>query len=283
MQHFTDDFACIAYADQVKTVRRVVCLIFLIVCISVSSRADDSFEPLALLRAPFAKMNQPKEMRTRFTFLDLRHNVNFNEKGKKTADETQRYDVTYIGDLQYSRLLEVDGKPLKGKRLAEEQQRYDDAVREHSALDDAARAKIQHEAMKSFGFNLSLSDLTAKYKNTITEHVTSAACECVLIDSTPLPGAPQKSYRFWVDSAKEEVTKIETTLLADEDGKLNGSKAILQFTYIDGIPLVALSHIDANIVMGKKQVRVVTDHIYSNFRKFSVTTTIVPVAPEGKP
>jgi len=41
--------------------------------------------------------------------------------------------------------------------------------------------------------------------------------------------------------------------------------------------LVSHSHIDATLLMGKKRVHVVTDHTYSNFRKFSVTTTIVPV------
>jgi hypothetical protein len=265
----------------VKTIRRAIWLIFLIAF--VNAGAWNASEPLSLLTSAFKKMDQPKETRTRFTFVDLCHNVNFNEKGKKTADETQLYDVTYIGDLQYSRLLEVEGKPIKGKQLAEEQQRYDAAVREHSALDDAARAKIQREAMKSFGFNLSLSELTAKYKNTIADHTTSEDCGCFVVDSVPLPSAPQRSYRFWIDSAKQEMMKIESTLLADEDGKLKGSSVTLQYTYLDGIPLVSHSHIDANLTMGKKQVRVVTDHTYSNFRKFSVTTTIIPVAPEDKP
>jgi hypothetical protein len=271
----------LAYADEVKIIRRAVWLIFL--AAFVNAGAWDASEPLSLLTAAFKKMDQLKETRTRFTFLDLHHNVNFNEKGKKTVDETELYDVIYIGDLQYSRLLEVEGKPLKGKQLAEEQQRYDAAVREHSALDDAARAKIQRETMKSLCSNLNLSELTAKYKNTIADHGISKDCECVIVNSVPLSGAPQRSYRFWIDSVKQEMIKIESTLLADEDDKLKGSTITLQYTYLDGIPLVSHSHIDANLTMGKKQVHVVTDHTYSNFRKFSVTSTIVPVESEGKP
>lgn len=190
--------------------------------------------------------------------------------------------MTYIGNLQYSRLLEVDGKPLKGKQLAEEQRRYDAALRERSALDDAARAKIQREPMKSFGLSLDLSELATKFKSTIADHEISRDCQCV-IDSVPLPEAPQRSYRFWIDSAKEEVMKIESTLLVDDLDKLKGSTMALQYIYLDGIPLVSHSHIDANVTIAKKQVRVVTDHSYSSFRKFSVTTTIVPVAPEEKP
>jgi hypothetical protein len=150
-----------------------VWLFSLIVFVSAWLRAESDPEPVSLLRPAFEKIDQAKGAYTRFTFLDLNHNMNFNEKGKESADETHLYDVTYIGDLQYSRLLEIDGKPLTGKELAQEQERYDDAVREHSALDDAARAKILHQSMKNFGFSLSLSDLSAKYQNTIAGHTTS--------------------------------------------------------------------------------------------------------------
>jgi hypothetical protein len=272
----------LAYAGEVKTALRVVWLFFLIFFVSGWLWAENDPDPLSLLRPAFQKMDQAKGAHTRFTFLDLDHNMNFNQKGKKNADETYLYDVTYVGDLQYSRLLEIDGKPLTGKQLAQEQERYDVAVREHSALDDAARAKIVHQAMKNFGFSLSLSELSAKYQNTIAGHPKSDVCDCVIIDSTPLPGAPQRRYRFWVDPAKEEVMTIETTVLADEGNKLKGSRFSLQYIYFGGIPLVSHSHFDATLLMGKKRVHVVTDHTYSHFRKFSVTTTIVPVESEGK-
>jgi hypothetical protein len=277
----TCDMTRIRYADAVSTARKVVWL-FLIVSISAWLRAQKDSEPLALLRPAIQKFELPKGTRTRFTFHDLRHNVNFNEKGKKTADETQLYDVTYIGDLQYSRLLEVDGKPLKGRQLAKEQQRYDDAVREHSALDDAARAKILHEVTKSLVANISLSDLSSKYQNAIVGHATADVCDCVIIESSPFPEGPQRNYKFWVDSAKQEVMRIDFTLLADEDDKLKGSTFSFQYAYIDGIPLGSHSVIDATIRMDKKHVHVVTEHTYSNFRKFSVTTTIVPVESDSK-
>jgi hypothetical protein len=269
------------YAGAMRIVWGVAGL-FLIVSMSVWLRAQSDSEPLALLRPALQKMELPKGTRMRFTFHDLRHNVNFNEKEKKTADETQLYDVTYIGDLQYSRLLEVDGKPLKGRNLVKEQRRYDDAVREHSALDDAARAKILHEVTKSLGANIRLSDLSSKYQNAIAGHASPDICECVVIESSPLPGGPQRNYKFWVDSVKQEVMRVDFTLLADEDDKLRGSTFSFQHTYIDGIPLVSHSLIDATIRMDKKRVHVVTEPTYSNFRKFSVTTTIVPVESNSK-
>jgi hypothetical protein len=53
--------------------------------------------------------------------------------------------------------------------------------------------------------------------------------------------------------------------------------------FIDDVPLVSESHFDSKILVGKKQIHVISDHAYSRFRKFSVTTTIIPIAPEDKP
>ena len=271
----------IRYAGAARTACHIVWLL-LIASMSARLQAQKDSEPLALLRPAFQKFELPKGTRTRFTYLDLRHNVNFNEKGKKTADETQLYDVTYIGDLQYSRLLKVDGKPLKGRQLTKEQRRYDDAIRKHSALDDAARAKILHEVTKSFGANISLSDLSSKYQNAITGHAPPDICDCVVIESSPLPGGPQRSYRFWVDSTRQDVMRIDFKLLADEEDRMKGSTFRFEYIIIDGVPLVSHSVIDATIRMDQKLVHVVTEHTYSNFRKFSVTTNIVPVELDSK-
>ena len=232
------------------------------------------------LRAALDKLEQAKQSKTRFTYLDLHHTQNFNEKGKKTADITQLFEVTYIADLQYSRLLEVDGKALKGKALEAEQRRYDDAVRERSALDDNARAKIQHQVMKDAGITVGpLRD----YRNTVAERAVVDDRDCLVIDSDPVTSARRKSFRIWLDPAKEEMVRMEFTQLADEGDMLSGGSGSLEWTYVDGTPLLVRSHIDANSLNGKRWVHLIVDHDYSRFRRFSVTTTIVPVAPEGKP
>jgi uncharacterized protein (DUF924 family) len=87
------------------------------------AQSQSDADPTALLKAALDKQEKAKESKTRFTYLDLHHTQNFSEKGKKTADFTQLFEVTYIADLQYSRLLEVDGKALKGKALDAEQKR----------------------------------------------------------------------------------------------------------------------------------------------------------------
>jgi hypothetical protein len=231
------------------------------------------------LRTALDKLSKAKESKTRFTYLDLNHTQNFNEKGKKTADFTQLFEVTYIADLQYSRLLEMDGKPLTGKALDAEQKRYDDAVRDRSALDATARAKIQHQVMKDAG--IALGDLKS-YNNTVVDHAVVDGRDCIVVDSTPATEAKRKRYKTWLDAAKGEAVRLEFTQLADEGDMLSGGTGRLEWVYMDGVPLLVHSHIDANTLLGKKRVHIVVDHDYSRFRKFSVTTTIIPVEPSDK-
>jgi len=77
----------LAYAGEVKTARRVVWLIFLIVFVSAWLRAENDSDPLSLLRPAFGKIDQAKGAHTRFTFLDLHHNMNFNEVLANRANE----------------------------------------------------------------------------------------------------------------------------------------------------------------------------------------------------
>ena len=203
------------------------------------------------LRVAVSKLDKATQSKTRFTYLDLHHTLNFNEKGKKTADITQLFEVTYIGDVQYSRLLENEGKPLTGKALEAEQKRYDDAVREHSALDDKARAKIQHQVVKDAGLNLGNLN---EYRNTVVDHAVIDGRDCVVIDSVPTSTTRQKRYRIWLDSAKDEMVRMEFDQLTDEGDMLSGATGRLEWIYADGTPLLVRSHVDANTLNGKTRV-----------------------------
>jgi hypothetical protein len=247
---------------------------------SARLNAEDDPEPWILLKPAFAKVYEASQSKMRFTYFDLNHLQNFNEKGKKFVDTTQLFEVTYIGELQYSRLMEVNGKALTGKDLKREQARYDDAVRDRSALDDKARAKIQHQVMKNF--DVTLNHFSSRYQSSIVGHDAVDGRNCFLIDATPLVDAPQRHLRIWVDPAKQEMVQIETTMLADEGDKLSGSRVTQKWTFVDGVALISESHFDTFILAGKKRIQVVQDHIYSRFRKFAVTTTIIPVEPQEK-
>ena len=180
------------------------------------------------------------------------------------------------------RLLEVDGKALKGEALKVEQRRYDEAVRERSALDGFARAKIQNQRM--LDARIKIRDLKRmsigfppRNRDTIDD------CQCILIDLVPVSSAAKKHYRLWIDPVTSEIRRLDFEQLAFEGEFLSGGKGTETFQYLDGVPLIVHSHFDGKAMLNDKTIRVVADHTYSRFRKFSVTTTIVPVKPEEKP
>ena len=97
-------------------------LIWLLLACVVRAEAQSESDPWTLLKPALAKLSHVAESKTRFTFFDLNHLQNFDEKGKKLVDMTQLFEVTYIGNLQYSRLVETNGKPLSGRDLKKEQE-----------------------------------------------------------------------------------------------------------------------------------------------------------------
>lgn len=131
--------------------------------------------------------------------------------------------------------------------------------------------------MKDAGISLgSLSD----YRHTVAEHAVVDDRDCLVIYSVPLTSVRRKSFRLLLDPAKQELVRMEFTQLADEGDMLSGGTGRLEWTYIDGTPLLVRSHIDAYTMGGKTRVHLIVDHDYSRFRKFSVTTTIFPVEGE---
>jgi len=248
---------------------------------ALCAHGQNGSDATPLLLPALARFDLAKKSTTRFTYLYLDHTQNFNAKGKRTVEYRHLYEVIYIADLEYEKLLEMNGKPLKGKALKEEEDRYDQAVRERAALDQAARSKIEHQEVKHFDVNLKY--LATKYRNTVTGLVKLEGRECSLIDSIPLEratDAPKKRLRIWLDAAQGQILRIEFETLADEEGVLGGATGNQSFTYIDGIPVVTQNHIDFNMLLGgKTPIRVVADHTFTNYRRFVSTLRIVPDPP----
>ena len=264
--------------------RVYVLVLILFVCAdrgTVGGQSTDQVDANELLRRAVDKYETAKSSKTRFTYLELIHTKNFNEKGKKTVDYSELFDVTYIADLEYSRLLEVNGKPLSGKALEDEQKRYDDAVRERSALDGGARAKIQHRRLLNAGIHL--RDLLTEYHNTLVGRDTVEGCDCAVVDLTPASPVAKKHYRLWLDPETQEIRRLDFDQLADDGDLQKGGTGTESFQYIDGIPLILRAHFDVKAFLANKLMRVVSDHECSRFRKFSVTTTIIPAEAVDKP
>lgn len=258
--------------------RAACAVLFVLTCPFLVSQSDP--DPTPLLRAAVEKSRPSDSAKTRFTYLLRDHTKNFNQKGKLIAESTHLYEVIYIADLEYQHLLEFNGKPLAGQALADEQKRYDDAVRERTALDGTSRALLMHQKHKHVNF--SFGQILTKFHNTVVEHTKLNGRDCLLIDATPLEtvaDAPKRHLRIWLDPQKSEFLRLDFELLDDEEDLLRGSRASMDFAYIDGVLLDTLDHLDFILPAKDKKrspSRIVSDQTFSNYRKFVTSTRILP-------
>jgi hypothetical protein len=265
-------------------IRRKIARLFVFVAIFAPTAplllSQTDPDPTPLLRAAIEKGSSGESQKTRFTYQILDHQQIFNQKGKLTHEGTTRYEIIYIADLEYKHLLEINGKALLGKALADEQKRYDDAVRERTALDANARAKLVHG--KNRNVTIGFWDILTKYHNTVVEHTQQNGRDCLLIDSTPLEtvaDVPKRHLRIWLDPQISEFLRMDYDLLDDEEDILRGSKGSFNFIYIDGVQLDTIGRFDYIVPAKdntKHTIRVVSDQTFSNYKKFVSTVRILP-------
>jgi hypothetical protein len=237
-------------------------------------QAENDPDPAALLRVAVDKFN-PEKQSTRFVYLDLSRTQQFDESGALKVDRLQTFEMTYINDVPYEHLVERDGWLLEGKELEAEVQRYDAAMQERAELDGDARAKMQQQWMMR-NPAAELSVLPTEYRNVVMSHTTQQGRDCLLIDSTALPGGSHTHYRVWLDPAAQEILRVDFIRLADQGQKLQRATGTMTWTYIEGVPLMVSSHADEFVTVdGKKPARVVVDHRYSRFSKLSETSSAV--------
>jgi hypothetical protein len=237
-------------------------------------QAENDSDPTVLLRVAVDKFN-PEKQSTRFVYLDLSRTQQFDESGALSVDRLQTFEMTYINDVPYEHLVEEDGWPLEGKQLEAEEQRHDAAMQERAELDGNARAKMQQQwMMRSPAAELSV--LPTEYRNVVMSRTTQEGRNCLLIDSTALPGGSHTHYRVWLDTVAQEILRVDFIRLADEGKKLQRATGTMTWTYIEGVPLMVSSHVDEFVAAdGKKPARVVMDHRYSRFSKLSETSSAV--------
>ena len=219
----------------------------------------------------------------RYTYFSLHRSQNRTPKGKLFFDETNLYEWTWIGEFPYTRVVEMNGKPLKGQALKVEQARYDKAVADHSGLnvDDRARARHYHVVNS----NVDLEPLlTPAYQLTELRQDTLAGTPTHVIDCTPLPSAdparpvPTQHITLWITDSGI-ILRQTYELVADESDKLRGSHGEDDFQLIDGTPLPLHDSFHLNAPNGNTGDFETT---YSRFRRFTSSATILP-ANDPKP
>ena len=243
--------------------------------LALNGQSTTAPAPRALIEKVIALRKSDKVL-PRYTYFMLNHTQNRNQKGKLFLDDTTLYEYTWIGDLPYGRVVELQGKPLKGKALADEQARYDQAVADHGGLDVAERARTKHQYLVNTSLRIEPM-LTPVSAVTELRLVTLAGTPTHLIDCNPapspdstLPPATRHATLWMTDSGV--ILRETYEVVADEPDKMHGSHGQEDFQLIDGNQLPQHSFFHLNSPNGNTAD---FEDTYSRFRQFNVSSRIV--------
>jgi hypothetical protein len=223
-----------------------------------------------------------------YTSDELWHNLNFDKHGKKTVDESARYENMFVEGLRYRRKVESNGKPLKGKEAEEEQKRYDKAVAERREMTTDEKRHLMHT---SFHSSLPSFWLDKLFDNRVTGHEVIDGRDALVVESTPRtdvhPTADIEKSALdwkettWIDIADAMPARFVAELLKDRAHMDKGMTIRMEFQRIVDQPAtddrreqsVWLPRRSLSTFTGKMlwfNSTGTTEQTYTDFKKFRV-------------
>jgi len=242
----------------------------------------------ALLVRMDANMKKNGKLAEQYTSDELWHNQNFDKNGKKTVDESAKYENVFVEGLPYRRKVEQNGKPLAGKAAEEEEKRYEKAVAERRSMSLQQKRGLLHWETH---FSLPLCCLTTLFENRAVRHELLNGRDTIVIESVPKPGAISANdsekgalnwkQTTWIDALDAMPARFEAELLADHGHMLKGMVVQIGFERIVDTPASAdkpemavwLAHQATSRGPAKvlwTQVSMITTQTWSNYKKFHV-------------
>jgi len=259
----------------------------LLVTIALLPLSAAAQSPTDLLRQALDTAASAKTAATRFTYFDLEHNQNRDLRGKLFSDRTTLYEDTYIADLPYKRVVEVNHKPLAGDDLAKEQARYDEAIAQRKGLDAAARASLIHE--KFIDGQIHLTDLlTPAY--TLTElrqetipQPTGPPLLTHVLEAKPTATTTTRHYELWITGQNPTILRMVFDILTDEPNMLHGSHGQSDYQIIEGIALPTHQVVHFFYPNNGRTITVDIEHTYTRYRRFNTSARIIEEATQPAP
>jgi len=232
-----------------------------------------------------ANMTENFKCAQQYTSDELWHNVNYDKNGKKTEDESAKFENIFVEGLPYRRKVEANGKPLDPKEAAAELKRYDQAVEQRRAMTTDEK---RHTLHLSFHSSFPLCCLAKDFNNRIVGHESIEGRDMLVVESEPKPDAHPFSEEeksaldwretTWIDTADAMPARIRVESLKDRGHFAKGMTMTLEFTRVIDQP--ADVHPERAVwlesgMASKFQFKMLwfgasgtTDETYSNFKKF---------------
>jgi hypothetical protein len=213
--------------------------------LSCAAVAQDDGDVAVLLERMHASQQRNAKLAEQYTSDEFWHNVNYDKNGKKTVDESAKYENVFVEGLPYRKKVEVNGKPLSGKAAQEEEKRYEKAVKERRGMSIAQKRHWYHGEF-GYSYSLPMCCLSKLFDNRIVRHETIGGRDTIVVESTPkLDAKPANDAEkssldwketTWIDAADAMPARIQTESLKDMAHVLKGMTDRLDFVRFVGSP-----------------------------------------------
>jgi hypothetical protein len=246
----------------------------------------------ALLVRMQSNMARNGVLAEQYTSVEEWHNQNWDKSGKKTDDESAKYENVFVEGLPYQHKVEEDGKPLTGKAAAKEQQRYDKAVEERKHMTLNQKRSFFHS---NVNFSLPLNYLASLFDNRVTGEAEIDGRKTFVVESTPKPGAKpanaaeKSALNFgettWIDEEADMPVRVVAVVLKNTKIMQKGMSLRLDWELLpprtgDPDPQPVWVQQDS-IGKGWAKIfvfnrRVLTEETWSDYKKFQVDVRLLP-------
>ena len=221
----------------------------------------------------------------KYTYTETEHIQNYID-GQLMVDHTKVFENIFIHNLPYMKLVSVDGQPLTGKELKRETAAYDEAVKQKTALDRAARANLDRHALRTTS-RTDLDRLPKDFQLSILGHEQVDGHDCLIFDAVPRPLSitPDlaRHIRMDIDTTSLDVLDIRIEFLAEDGGFSKGSVLDTHYTVLGGVPLATHQTWETTVRFKEllnKAIGIKRDTVYSNYRRFRATVVIKAVVED---
>lgn len=219
----------------------------------------------------------------------------FDKHGGVKAQHVRTYDLTFYYGEPYSRLMQKDDRPLSEKDQKKEDEKLDKFINKYKNESEAERqkrqAKQKKEREEERGF---LRDVVNAYDFKLVGDETLDGHDVYVIEATPRkdfhptkPHAdilPKIKGKLWIEKQEYNWVKVEAESIDTISFGLflarihKGSRFVLEQVHVnDEVWLVRRFYVNGGVRIALlKNMAAEQEDIFSNFKKFSSGTRILP-------
>jgi len=209
--------------------------------------------------------------------------VNLKPDGTMLEELTRRYEVTWINDLPYMHLLEIDDKPLTGDALRKEQKRYDDAIAKKKDLGQSTRTKTDgYKVTKpSPGYDIALSPTYRLHEISLE---TADGRVNHVIEARLVPNPEDKPrclwrFMFWISDKDHALVHALIDTSEDTSEACQNTRFEESYAMVDGLTKPIYRSARFNMPWKKGYMHVQDYEGFTGYRRFQTDVTIHPGGP----